>query len=400
MTITVQMLQTRKGPAGADLLVGNTYDLANDLAIQLVGSKFATDVHNVITLAKDANANQALAATAAQVAALAAAGTPVPAGTLLRSSATSVVYGQSDGLGGYTALGGSGGGVGGGGSDRTAVTAQADPVNGGLRVGAETVDGIPWTYSYDVTGNLINRAWAAGGLSADIDIDVNGFGIGDPLTNIFQKGGAIRVFASQMAALKAALTALAAPVSAQFFVVDFNSSNGLLLEWNDVDDCFRAPGGAEIWTTADYNTVAGADAPGTTESGALYAAVIPAWLRGPRSIVRAEYEISYTGVGENKRTRIKVNGTEFSNFTSGTVTHISFSGDAEMKASSATNFLFVGSTVNISSGGQITTSGVYSSTTITATTDLTLTLTAQYVTTGGAGSAWTGRMFNTYIRNR
>lgn len=45
-------------------------------------------------------------ATAPEVAALAAAGTPVPPGAMLIDPTSRLIYGQSDGVGGYQALGG------------------------------------------------------------------------------------------------------------------------------------------------------------------------------------------------------------------------------------------------------------------------------------------------------
>ena len=50
-----------------------------------------------------------IVASIAQVAALAAAGTPAPKGVLLVDPTTLLLYGQSDGAGGYVALGGGGG---------------------------------------------------------------------------------------------------------------------------------------------------------------------------------------------------------------------------------------------------------------------------------------------------
>lgn len=48
MTITVRMLQTRQGDAGAQLLVGQTYTLRDDLAAQLVGAGYAEGVDDAL----------------------------------------------------------------------------------------------------------------------------------------------------------------------------------------------------------------------------------------------------------------------------------------------------------------------------------------------------------------
>ena len=285
--------------------------------------------------------------------------------------------------------GGSGGG--GGGSDRTAYTLEADPVNGGQRLATETVDGLTWTYSYNAQGALILTEALGGVLSRSITVDAYGFG--KATGNIFTKGGSITVTSSQMPALRTALTSLGTAVSAQFYVVDFTSSRGLLLEWNNVDVCLRPVGGNKALLYSDVTTQTATD-PGTDESPALYTFVFPAWLRGPKGILEVKFAGDYTGEVDTKTTRIKVNGTSFV-VVSAAVTHNNVQVNAELLMRGATDLAYHVASSQLASGTSATSSSpMPADLTIAADTDLTLTLTMQYVAGGASGEVRTAKTFH------
>lgn len=275
--------------------------------------------------------------------------------------------------------------LGGGGSDRTAVTEEVDPVNGGYRVLSETVDGIPWTYTYDVQGRLEGRTWSAGGLSATITYNSNGFGTASG--NII-KGDSIVVTSSQMATLKTALAALSATENKpKFYVSDFDSSRGLELEWNPVDECFRFPGGTDGIVGHDTTTVTATDAPGTdnAESAALYTITIPGWLRGPKSRIIISSIYNYSDDTPTKTTRFKLNGTTyFTNATTAPNNGVSF--DNFVQAISTSQFVQYISTSTGGSGSTVASSSPLAApTTITADTDIAVTMTMQWDGSGTAG---------------
>jgi len=293
-----------------------------------------------------------------------------------------------------TSGGGGGGGTsdaGGGGSDRTAVTYEVDPVNGGFRVLTETVDGIPWTLGYDVSGRIETRDWVAGGLEAVILYDSEGFGYGDDTTNIFLRGGAIQTFSAQMSALRAALITLGTPVSATFYVADLN--NGLELEWNDVGGNFRGIGGTSF-KAAQLGAYASAVNPGTTELTA-YTGVVPEWLRADASRINVYVFSDYIGEADAKTTRIKVNGTTL---TSGAVTATQNAMERMLGIAIPTE----GSlrTVTTFTGYSTTASSASATATAIATgTDLTFTVTMQFDAGGVGGSQSTGHNFYVEVHN-
>jgi len=295
--------------------------------------------------------------------------------------------------------GGGGGGTsdaGGGGSDRTAVTYEVDDVNGGFRVQTETVDGVTWTLSYGAQGELITRAWVAGGLSATIDYDSEGFGYGDDTTNIFQKGGAIRVFAAQMAALKAALITLGTEVTALWYVADFQSDRGLLLEWNHVDEAFRGPGGSPI-VFHTQRSLTSIVAPGTTETTAYTAPDFPGWLRGPKGVWETELWCNYPGEVGNKTTRWKVDGTTFLTQITTAVTANAINHRAELWALDADTFQGFTASGSVANGFGVTnTTAMAASFDITVDTDLTFTATCQYSDAGDGANTITVQVANIF----
>lgn len=288
-----------------------------------------------------------------------------------------------------TGTGGGGSVSGGGGSDRTAVTYEVDPVNGGYRVATETVDGIPWTQSYDVLGRLITREWVAGGLEAVIYYDAEGFGYGDDTTNIFVKGGAIQVFSAQMAALKTALAALGTDISAQFYVADFDSNRGLLLEWNHVNQCFRGVGGAPIcfWSAVSLPPLV---APGTVDSNLFTPVTFPGWLRGPQG--RWECEVWFNAPGDvgNKTARWLANSNIVLTLITGTVTVNAICLRASLQAISTSLFQpFAGSASAANGFGVTNVSEIPATFSITADTDFTIVATNDYSDSGDGGNTVT-----------
>jgi YD repeat-containing protein len=266
---------------------------------------------------------------------------------------------------------------GGGGSDRTAVTTEADPVNGGKRVLTETVDGIPWTFSYDAQGRLIEREWAAGGLTATIAYDADGFGTASG--NIFRDGGAIETTASQMAALKTALTALALTnnTSPNFYVRD--SGTGLTLEWNPTNNCFRFPGG--YGTIRFLTNSTGVASPAAAEV-TLATITLPGWLRAPGAIYRFSSHFDVPNAAIVKTVRHKANGTAFMSFATGATT-------IETQVDNALWELAAGTLRHFATGATIGETGTYqgaSQPTISATADadVTFTQTVQYASDPGA----------------
>ena len=104
--MTIQLFQTFNGiPAGVHTLAGAE-------ETRLIGLGLARAWEPSIDGASFQDSDS-IRMTSAQVAAANAAGNPVPRGTLLADPTTGQLYGQSDGAGGYEALGGSGGGDGG-----------------------------------------------------------------------------------------------------------------------------------------------------------------------------------------------------------------------------------------------------------------------------------------------
>jgi hypothetical protein len=304
MTITVQMLQTRKGIAGADLLVGQTYDLDNDLAIDLVGKNFATDVHNVISLGKDANADNGLVATPAQVAALAAAGTPVPAGTLLRSSATSVVYGQSDGLGGYAGLGGSGGGsTTTGSSDLTAA-----PTVGAYGLTNYTA-GADYVITYDGVGVPLTR-YLAGDVTLKADLVSGGSGF------YFVNGGIKELSGALVMTLAQRNTWLAlGPTIAVGFRI-FVSDVGQIIDSAGntiVPGAFAVYAGPNLGFIWENGVTYSYYQSGTSVVGGTNAAsrtvVIPATVTGNSCKVTISFWWNLTGAAGTRTLRVLANGT-------------------------------------------------------------------------------------------
>jgi YD repeat-containing protein len=270
--------------------------------------------------------------------------------------------------------GGSGGG--GGGSDRTAVTVQADPVNGGDRVLSETLNGIPHTYAYDAQGNLISDEWLAGGLSRTITI-TSGFGVASG--NIY-RGDAIVTTSSQMAALKTALVALGlTDKSPSFWVKDFGT--GLGVEWNGPKASFQgmANGRARIDSLCPGSSFV---SPGVTEQ-TMFTITVPAWMRSAGSVFRVVGRINHPNGGMTKTNKAKVNGTDiFSIVTSAGSLIYQIDVSITERVAGTLEFWNIGT--GNSDGGTASSSSVLGTSTVAVGTDLTITFTTQYASDPGA----------------
>jgi YD repeat-containing protein len=271
------------------------------------------------------------------------------------------------------------GGGGGGGSDRTAVTPEADPVNGGQRVLSETLDGIPHTYGYDAQGNIILDEWASGGLQRDVDFTtVPGFGIASG--NRYVNGGQIYVPAADMPALKTGLIALGAVVvPAQFWVPEYHCA----FSWDHVDQrLVPASGGGVVLNTTTLISFA---SPGAVEQvGATF--TWPGWLRGKGGQLTIVQRWDVPNAGITKTFRTKFNGTDVRNITSGatalmyqTETIINVVSDADIIRNS------VGSV--FPSTGDASSTSTPVQTTYTANTDITIVVSLTYTSDPGAITA-------------
>jgi YD repeat-containing protein len=263
------------------------------------------------------------------------------------------------------------GGAGGGGSDRTAFTYEVG-ITVPYRILTETVDGVVWTYAYDVLDRPTSVT-ALGVLTRTITYDAT-TGFATASGNIY-RGQQVVVTSSQMATIRTALIALAlSGQSPQFYVSDFNGGTGLGLGWNCVDNAFRTPG--ECIVGYDNTPVTNIN-PGSGESTALMTVVMPAWLRGNKGVVRIESFSSYTVSAEAKNVRLKLNAaTAFVQYApaSGFVLGI----DAEIFAANATDFLFPVNTALLASGAIGNSTGAGPTTqSVVAGTDLTFTITDQ-----------------------
>lgn len=265
--------------------------------------------------------------------------------------------------------GGSGGG-GGGGSDRTAVTAEASPSDG-YRPIAETVDGIPWTnITYDVFSREIARAWVAGGLTRTISY---ASGLGVASGNIIRAGGEVTVTVSQMAALKTALIALGAGMVGvpRFFVSDFDGGRGTVVEWNDIDACFRGVNGPVSYAGFVVNSSAHQLA---TESAALRTITCDGWLAGPRTRYIVDVEVTKAGETDTTFIRVKVGGSTILSSSASAGANNFFYGRGAIQAVGATNSQRFVSNAFTDAGA--VSSAVHSAATIdmTANQDFTVTL--------------------------
>ncbi|MBN8494735.1 MAG: hypothetical protein J0M00_25240 [Burkholderiales bacterium] len=314
MPITVLMTQSRKGVAGADLLAGQQYSLPNDLAIQLVGQKYAVDVHGVIGRATNADEPIGLSVTPTQLAASATAGLPVEAGTLLRDPVTGQLYGQSDGVGGYVPLGSSASG--GGGSTGDSITATTRETPGGKLL-TITTNGITWTYVY--SGPTPVRLVAFEGTAYELGVDLTentaeDF-VEDSNDNTREDGGAVKCSLATAWALEAAAIAATITLKPGFklsvtdcaSVIPFGGSSPVysraIWTWNGLRFDYD-------FTIADereptYNTASGT-------SGDL-ATLVAAKEFLQRKHQRCEVQVTATGgvagtAAGNNSCRVKLNG--------------------------------------------------------------------------------------------
>lgn len=279
--------------------------------------------------------------------------------------------------------GSSGGGSGGGGSDRSAVVTEADPVNGGKRVLRETVDGIPWDFTYDGQGRLSSRVWASGGLTATITYDADGFGTASG--NIFRDGGVIQTTASQMAALKTGLIALAlSGVAPKFYVSDFDLNVG----WDAARNGFRGVGGRCVINA--QLTGATINDPSTVDN-TIFSATIPGWMRSAGSTYIVSWWASTPNGAIVKSHKTTINGTLVANVGSGAAATLFYQSACVVKELSA-GVISAGSAG--SAVGDITNTSLGNSALITtspaAGTDVSVVVATTYASGPGAGTNCTG----------
>lgn len=187
---------------------------------------------------------------------------------------------------------------GGGGSDRTAVTYEVDPVNGGYRVLTENVSGFPWTLSYDAQGRLVTRTITGSTVAATISYDAAGFGTATG--NYLFNDGVVATLA-QMRALQALIiagTVTGVSNGARMFITNVgyyndvaNSSDtlGAWCRWEGDEFCWEKP-------VVYMNDYASTYAPnGTSLSGALNAVSLPAGIMGKRSVAKIAFRIERVG---------------------------------------------------------------------------------------------------------
>lgn len=291
-----------------------------------------------------------LALTATQVAVLAVAGMPVAPGVLLCDPSTGLLYGQSDGVGGYVALGGGAFDVASqeeaeAGENNTkgmtplrtaqAIAAQAASgvsgatgSGGGDIVAATLVsggaaDGQIATYTDDVPHTVARD----GGGVPTTDTIVTGFastltaGPGNLLrvtAGIRRMGGAIRCTFAEREVLRAALEAATITIDAGtlFFVTDV----GLFIE---ADGTTNVPGWHCRWNGRRFAWCDGGVAyrdcrlssgyTGASESGVLRNITVPIGIASPRDAVAMEAVFLYTNgpAAASKTSRVKLNSNSF-----------------------------------------------------------------------------------------
>jgi len=387
VTITVLMLQTRRGDAGAFLTAGQSYDLRDDLARELVGLGYAQDTFGVIDNTRDSLADISLSLSSAQLGKLNDAGTPIPKGTLLRDPVNGLIYGQSDGVGDWTQLAAGGGGGGGG----------DDPTDWGSftagKPGTVTVNGVQWVIGY--TGDNITSYTVALTGADDLVVAVsydNGYAEYSGNINV---GGAVRMTAAQarylasevLSALGAAANGFKIRVTGLFYTTLTANATPIYhdgcMEWQN--NRFRAVSGCvfSVWHNASHVA-------NSAESAVLTTVVMPNWLNKAGAVWRAKIvQTASGGAASTMRTRIKINGDPVvllaeATGGSGTDPTNGLEVDYFCVTDSAQ---FVLPAASSATGGTCSTSAAYLTASInSASTDLTLTTTVQLNNTDVARS--------------
>lgn len=302
------------------------------------------------------------------------AGRPVAAGVLVASPATGVIYGQSDGAGGYEALGGGGGG---GGDDVTDW--------GGFTAGVPstvTVNGVTQTIGRDVDGNPITYTIALTGADDIVTTLSYDNGYSEAAGNII-KGGAITMTAAQAQFLKSeVLTALGsaangfkARVTDLFFSTLPANATPIyhegVFEWQNTR--FRAVSGCEfdVWHNSTHVN-------SSAESAALATVVLPGWLCGRGNIWRNRVvHTAAGGTNSTLTTSVKVNGTSRVSAATGSGTSPTNAFELDLHCVDGAAQFFLPNAA-AATGGTAATSGAYVTSTIDTTAgDITITSTAQ-----------------------
>lgn len=372
MTVSVTMLQTRMGEDGNLWTVaGSPYTASLEFANFLIGNRFAT---GTLPTAVQSYPMTQVVATAAEIAAI----TGQPGVRYVERDGDQREFRWVNGAMVVVGVGSGGSSGGSGGSDRTAVTPEADPVNGGQRVLSETLDGIPHTYGYDAQGRLIRDEWASGGLSRAIEYStVPDFGLASG--NIFVNGGEIRVPSASMPALKTALVTQGAAVAARFFVPELQAS----FQWDHVDLRFKSvdTGGVAIVTAALVNFAS----PGAAEqTGASF--TWPGWLRGKGGRLTVNVRWDTPNAAITKTTRVKFNGTDVRNTTTG-ATALYVQHEAVIDCVSDADVARPTAGAVMGSTGDAVSTTTPTQTTYTANSDITVAVTLTYTSDPGAITA-------------
>lgn len=241
---------------------------------------------------------------------------------------------------------GSGGGGGGaGGSDRTAVTLQADLVNGGQRVWKYTEDGIEWTIGYDAWGRPILYEAFSGVLARTVVYDGSGFST--TTGNVYVNGGEVRVPSTSMPALKASLAAQGTEVSLRFYVPEYRTA----FSWSHNELRFFPSNGG--WVTVVLNTSKPVLNPiqDGVESVALITGSLPGWMRGQGGALRHFVKWGFNTTNSTTKTvRLKLNGALWNGQTTTAGTNHVYQHDGVMDFDNDTTGLHFPTTASQASG--------------------------------------------------
>jgi hypothetical protein len=378
VTITVLMLQTRLGDAGATLTAGQSYDLRDDLARELVGLGYAQDTFGVIDNTRDSLADISLSLSSAQLGKLNDAGTPIPKSTLLRDPVTGLIYGQSDGAGSYSALGGGGGGGGGGGAD--------DPTAWGSftagKPGTVTVNGVQWVIGY--TGDNITSYTVALTGADDLVVAVsydNGYPEYSGNINI---GGAVSMTAAQarylgaevLASAGAAANGFRARVTDLFYTTSTANATPIyhsaviewaVSRWEPVSNCVF-----EVWHNSTHINSA-------VESAALVTVGLPRWLCGAGRVWKTQSSFTSTlGSADILALRFKVNATTVHTVSSSSATTIAAHLEIDTFCDAAASQFYMPTGFAGTGGTGVASLALPTTSVDTASNDITITWTGQH----------------------
>ncbi len=239
------------------------------------------------------------------------AGRPVPKGVLLKEPSTSLLYGQSDGAGGYTGIGSSASSnSSGGGTDWKLATDDTAP-SGGVRVDTYTDDsGLIWTRNYNDAGDgsLQNETALGGALTRTWSYTSGGIGYISAGASR-KSGGAYSVLAADMASIRTELITLGTAADApQFWVSDYDNgtgATGLTVEWDKANAGFMNVNRRNLYWNANLSVAHSS----TSESSALVTVSIPGWLAHKNCMTGVRARFDKSSGTDTLAINVKVNGT-------------------------------------------------------------------------------------------